>query len=174
MLNACLHQKDMTALTNYRVYCTQDDSEMNPKNSPRLTADDGAARRRLLDVRDALIKLHKALIDSERIGYEQTFGAVGTTGDFLQLVIRDPWFAWLRPVSELIVGIDEALDAEEPISARALEKFVTTARALLVATETGEGFSKHYYEALQRDPDVVLAQGAMTKLFGSEKGRAAQ
>ena len=32
-------------------------------------------------------------------------------------------------------------------------------RLLLAASETGDGFSKHYFDALQRDPDVVLAHG---------------
>jgi hypothetical protein len=32
---------------------------------------------------------------------------VGGSGEFLQLVFNDLWFAWLRPVSELIVSIDE-------------------------------------------------------------------
>jgi hypothetical protein len=104
-------------------------------------------------------------MDSERISYERTFGKVGSTGDFLQLVIRDPWFAWLHPISELIVAIDEKLDDEKSVTVDAVEAFIKTARALLVATDTGDGFSKHYYEALQRDPDVVMAHGAVAKVF---------
>jgi hypothetical protein len=38
-------------------------------------------------------------------------------------------------------------------------------KALLVATEGGEGFSRHYDEALQRNPDVVLAHAAVAKLI---------
>lgn len=130
---------------------------------------DGDARRRLVELRDALLKLHKTLIDSDRIGYERTFGSIATSGDFLQLVIRDPWFAWLRPVSELIVQMDEALDGEEPITAQASDGFAKTTRALLAPGETGEGFARHYFEALQRDPDVVLAHGVVAKLLALPK-----
>jgi len=36
---------------------------------------------------------------------------------------------------------------------------------LLVATEAGEGFSRHYDEALQRTPDVVMAHARVAKLI---------
>jgi hypothetical protein len=38
---------------------------------------------------------------------------------------------------------------------------------LLIASESGEGFSKHYFDALQREPDVVLAHATAAKLFRS-------
>jgi hypothetical protein len=36
---------------------------------------------------------------------------------------------------------------------------------LLKPSEDGAGFGKRYYEALQRDPDVVLAHAAVKKLL---------
>jgi hypothetical protein len=36
---------------------------------------------------------------------------------------------------------------------------------LLAPNETGTGFAKRYFEALQRDPDVVLAHGQMRKVL---------
>jgi len=142
---------------------------VNGGSSSRRTERLREASKRLLDLRDALTKLHKVLMESERVSYERTFGKVGSTGDFLQLVIRDPWFAWLHPISELIVSIDERLDDQKSITPAAVDDFIKTARALLVATDTGHGFSKHYYEALQRDPDVVMAHGAVAKVFGTQK-----
>jgi hypothetical protein len=38
-----------------------------------------------------------------------------------------------------------------------------------VASEEGEGFARHYFDALQRDPDVVLAQGEISKLLRPRK-----
>ena len=38
---------------------------------------------------------------------------------------------------------------------------------LLTPNEFGKGFRQQYYEALQRDPDVVIAHGAAMKLLGS-------
>ena len=42
---------------------------------------------------------------------------------------------------------------------------VANASELLVASETGEGFARHYFDALQRDPDVVMAHAAAAKWF---------
>ena len=126
-------------------------------------------RQRLVELRERLLHLHKALIDSERVGYELVFGSVGSAVDLLQLLTRDPWFAWLRPVSELIVRMDETLDGPEPITAELLDGFLKTARTLFTPAENGDDFATHYSEALQRDPNVILAHGDMVKSFPPPK-----
>jgi hypothetical protein len=122
-------------------------------------------RQRLTELRDALLRLHKALMESERAGYEQTFGKIESPYQFLHLLTTDPWFAWMRPVSQLIAAMDEMLDAKEPLTVARMETLVAQAKTLLVPTESGEGFSKHYDEALQRDPDVVFAHAKAAKLL---------
>jgi hypothetical protein len=126
-------------------------------------------RKRLEGVRLALLTLHKALVDSERITYEKIVGTVQSPNHFLHLLTTDPWFAWLQPLSQLIVSMDEALDAKEPLTAAVVEAEIKEAQRLLAPSESGEGFSHHYFDALQRDPDVVLAHRAVTKLFGRGK-----
>jgi hypothetical protein len=127
-------------------------------------------RERLTVVREALLKLHKALLESERASYEQTFGKVTSPYQFLKLVTEDPWFGWLRPVTQLVAAMDETLDAKEPLTAGDVEDLFSRARKLLVPTEGGEGFSQHYDEALQRDPDVVFAHAAVAKLLRLQAG----
>ncbi len=127
-------------------------------------------QQRLQDLHNPLLVLHKALVDSERIGYEQTIGAIQSPNHFLQLLTNDPWFAWLHPLSELIVAMDEALEEKEPLTTSNVDALVNQARALLIPSETGDGFSHHYFDALQRDPDVVLAHAEVTKLLGSRRG----
>lgn len=125
-------------------------------------------RLRLQELRSALLALHKTLVESERVEYEKVIGKVRSPNHLLQLLMSDPWFAWLSPLSQLVVAIDEALDAEEPLTAGVVDALVSRSAQLLVASETAEGFAKHYYVALQRDPDVVLAQG---KVAGLHPGR---
>ena len=127
---------------------------------------------RLPELRQALLDLHKALVDSERANYEQVIGTIPSPNHFLQLLARDPWFAWLHPLSQLIVSMDEALDQKEPLTKGDVEALEKQTRLLLLVSETGDGMSKHYFDALQRDPDVVLAHAAVTKLLGSRKGPA--
>ena len=62
----------------------------------------------LQKVREALLELHKTLVDSERVGYEAALGPIPSPNHFLRLLSSDPWFAWLLPLSGLIVTIDEA------------------------------------------------------------------
>jgi hypothetical protein len=112
-------------------------------------------------LRGPLLALHKALVDSERVEYERTIGKIQSPNHFLQLLTTDPWFAWLSPLSQLIVSIDEALDPKDPATAATIRALVEQSVRLLTPSETGSGFGKHYFEAMQRDPDVVLAHGAV-------------
>ena len=124
-------------------------------------------RERLTQLREALFQLHKALVDSERVSYEQNIGTIPSANHFLQLLTNDPWFAWLHPLSQLVVAMDEALDARAkiPLTHEAASALIQQTAALLVATEAGEGFPRHYFDALQRDPDVVMAHAAAAKWF---------
>ena len=126
------------------------------------------ARKRLTDLRDALLQLHKALLESEKISYEATFGQISSPYQFLHLATQDPWFTWLMPVTQLVANVDEALDSKEPLTDAGVEELVARAGRLLVASADGEGFARHYDEALQRSPDVILAHGAAARVIRSK------
>lgn len=132
------------------------------------SSDVNQLRQRLSALRDSLLVLHKALIESERISYEQTFGTIESQNRFLRLLIDDPWFAWLHPLSELVVFIDETLDEEETITSENTVRILNQTKALLKASEEGEGFPRSYFEALQREPDVVLAHADVMKRLGGK------
>ena len=67
------------------------------------------SRELLNDLRDLLLEQHKLLLDRERASYEKIHGTIAGPGPFLSLVLGDPYFAWLRQISTLVVEIDEAL-----------------------------------------------------------------
>ena len=127
-------------------------------------------QQKLQPLRNALLDLHKALVDAERVSYEQTMGNIPSPNHFLHLLTHDPWFAWLQPLSQLIVALDEALEGKEPLTAAAVDALANQSRLLLVPSEAGDGFSKHYFDALQRDPDVVLAHAEVARLLRPRKG----
>jgi hypothetical protein len=131
-----------------------------------------AVRQPLQELRDALLDLHKALIDSERAVYEASVGPIDSPHHFFQLVSTDPWFAWLRPVSQLIVAMDEALDAQEPLTSDSVDALMNESVFLLIPAETGGEFGERYLAALQRDPHVVLAHAQVAKRVGSRNPRA--
>jgi len=124
----------------------------------------------LRPIRGPLLALHKALVDSERVEYEKTIGKILSPNHFLRLLTTDPWFAWLSPLSQLIVSIDEALDSREPLAKSAVSALLEESHRLLTPSETGSGFAKHYYEAMQRDPGVVLAHGEVARVRSPKHG----
>ena len=113
----------------------------------------------------ALLRLHKALLDDERVSYERVHGRILSNGAFLQLVLGDAWFAWLRPLSQLMVKLDELTEEGEESARTEIIDLLTSARTLLTPTEEGDGFGRQYHDALQRGPDVVLAHAAVTALL---------
>ena len=120
------------------------------------------ARQRLTELRQILLTLHKALLDSERTSYELVHGAVASAAAFLQLLINDPWFEWLRPITALLVEIDETLAAKKPPAASAdFERLIADTRALLSPSREANGFWKRYSGAMQRDPGVSVLHARM-------------
>src|SRR5688572_990394 len=89
-----------------------------------------ATRQRLKDLRHGLLRLHKLLLDAEHDAYEQVHGQV-SKGELLQLLLNHEWFAWLRPMSKLIVQIDEMFDSDEPVTQAAANDLLNKARKLL-------------------------------------------
>ena len=123
--------------------------------------------QRFTELRNALLKLHKTLLDSERDAYEHDIEKIHTSGQFLGLVMGDPWFAWLRELSQLIVVIDETQDSKKhPPTALDADRLVAQAKALLTPEENGTGFAQRYDQAMQRDPDVFIAHCQTIKLLG--------
>ncbi len=115
------------------------------------------ARERLSEIRETLLTLHKALLDSERTSYEMVNGPIGSPGAFLQLLINDNRFAWLRPVTTLLVQIDETLAAKKPpATSKDFEQLIADTRALLSPSREANGFWKRYASAVKRDPGVAL------------------
>lgn len=124
-------------------------------------------KEQLNSLRSRLIVLHKALIDSERVEYEKSFGPLETPQQFLKVLINDPWFAWLQPFSRMVVTIDEMLESEEAIPPQELKDLLVRARTLLEVSEVSDDSRRSYFEALQREPDVILAHAAVMKVVNT-------
>lgn len=115
-------------------------------------------------MRRALIQLHKAILELERNVFEREHGRVAP-GELLQLLMYDLRFGWFRPVSELVVQLDELLDSDEPRTEKEAQDLLREIRSLLRPAEGGEEFGTRYHDALQQDPGIILAHGEITKLL---------
>ena len=126
-------------------------------------------RDELKELRQGLLRLHKMLLDLERRGYERARGQISNSYEFLQLVLKDPWFDWLHRLSELIVQIDEALDnrdPDHPMTEEDAQALLGRAKSLLAPAESGSEFQKNYFLALQQSPDVVLLHAELMRMLG--------
>ena len=123
-------------------------------------------RQQLTQVRTALLRLHKTLLDFERAAYERAHEKISNSYAFLQLVMSDPWFAWLRQLSELIVEMDELLAAKETPRDATAVALIQQASILLTPSETGSEFQRKYFAAMQQSPEVVLAHSEFAGLLG--------
>lgn len=126
-------------------------------------------RELLVDLRRALLHLHKTLLDWERKAYDRAHGRA-SPGELLSIVMRDPQFAWLHPLSELIVRIDTMLDVEHPEPRAEVDAILRQARALVAPGEAGTVYAQRYHAALQDLPDAVVAHGAVSGVLKRAPG----
>ncbi|MDX2213008.1 MAG: hypothetical protein SFY66_06935 [Oculatellaceae cyanobacterium bins.114] len=120
---------------------------------------------RLRQVRTTLLRLHKALLNSERLVYEQFHGRIQSNGEFFRLVVGHEWFDWLRPMSQLIVQMDDLLHTKEPITVDQVNGVLEQAQSLLQPDVDGTPSEKRYYRAIQRDPDIALMHAEISRLL---------
>jgi hypothetical protein len=118
-----------------------------------------------MELRRRLLELHRVLVDAEREAWERAHGRV-TDRAFLDLLIKDPAFAWLGALTALIVRLDE-LAEEERQDRQALEDCTAKLRELLRPDEAGGDFQRRYAELVQRSPAVVVAHGAAMQVLRS-------
>jgi hypothetical protein len=125
------------------------------------------AREQLVALRLNLLQLHKTLLDMERREYERVHGKVNT-GELFRLVIDHEQFAWLHNISEFVVRLDESLAAEVPVTSDDTRSAIMLARKMFAPSESGDGFQKRYFDAIQRDPAVVMEHAELARLFANE------
>ncbi|MFM7426067.1 MAG: hypothetical protein ACKO7W_13930 [Elainella sp.] len=124
-----------------------------------------ASFQQLRQFRSLLLRLHRALLHSERQVYEQFYGRIGSNTEFFHLVLEHDWFRWLRPMSQFIAEIDDALSPKEPATLGQVEALLDKARTLLQPAVDGTTPEKQYYRAIQRDPDIALMHAEAMKLL---------
>ncbi len=127
----------------------------------------GSTAHRLDAARRGLVRVHKALIDMERLRYERAHGRIENAGVLLRLAIEDPAFAWVRPLSALIIRMDAVLADSDSAAPAEVAVLIEQARRLLRPDPEGSEFSSRYDEAMQASPDVVIAHGAALALLES-------
>jgi hypothetical protein len=126
------------------------------------------AEKLLNDLRQALLRLHKTLLDWERGGYERIHGRQ-TSNDLLNALLNDAQFAWLRPISQLIVRIDELLGEKTPPMRNDVDAVVSQVKSLTSPNAEGNIYERRYDTVLQEHPDAVFAHRDVLVLLKEER-----
>lgn len=128
-----------------------------------LTAAMAVARLRAL--RTAVLALHKAALDAERGRYEQAHGPIGGPHQVLRLVMDDPFFAWLRPLSDFVIQADIRLSDRKVLSPSDVNRFASHLRSMVQSESLTDRFAVEYRRTLQDVPEVVVLHGNLMALL---------
>lgn len=111
-------------------------------------------------IRSDLLDLHRALIDEERSRWERTNGT-SSAGNFLQMLVNDPAFAWLQPFTALLVDLDDPDTS--------FDAWIGRARALLRPAGESGAFQRRYDRLVQENPDLAVLHGAAMRVLRDER-----
>lgn len=114
-------------------------------------------RRKLKNLSAAFLRLHKILLDAAKTEYEDQHGKIANPSAYLQLVLDDPHFAWLRKISSLIALIDEAVSIRRPAAETEAQALLNEAKILLGFEDADDDFNDKLQTALQKNPDAVVS-----------------
>ncbi len=115
----------------------------------------------------ALLAVHKELLERARAEYERANGRQ-TPAQLWSLLIGDPFFAWLRPLSGAVARLDELLATEtDRAPYRAL---LVDLRRMLFSGDPSDAFAGPYSRSLQA-PEVIAAHGAARRALEAFEGR---
>jgi hypothetical protein len=105
----------------------------------------------LREISRTLLPLHRRLIESAKSDYAFAYDANASPAKLIELLQTDPFFAWLKPLTAVIVDIDEMARTDfEPADADAI---ITRIESLLA--------EQRYIEMLQNDVEIASDHAAL-------------
>jgi hypothetical protein len=108
----------------------------------------------------AMRTLHKALIDQTQREYERSHGKVNSPYALFALVTSDPAFAWLQPMTRLIVEMEDLVGRKEkPPEEPEVAEMRKKVDGLL--TTSGDPFSDKYLGLIQSSPEIAVENGKL-------------
>lgn len=120
-------------------------------------------RAKLKNASQAILRLHKILLDAAKADYEAKNGAINGANHYLQLVLDDPHFAWLRKLSSLIALADEATSRLRPAVESDAQALLEALKNVLNFQDDDEDFNDKFQTALQNNSDAVLGHNDALK-----------
>ncbi len=125
-------------------------------------------RARLDQVSKALLRLHKSLMDDERIIYETVNGPVTSPHEMFRLVTTHQQFTWLGKISSLVALMDEATSVRRPATEAVAQGLLDEAVILLSLKTEDQTFVERLRRVLKRSPDAKANHEEALKIATAE------
>ncbi len=116
-------------------------------------ANSNGPKARVRDLERALAGVHKQLIVVLRSEFEAAGGQVAGPLQLLELVVSDPHFAWMAPLTKLLLEVG---DGDRAPDAHSVEALLVDTKALFEPAASDD-FAVRYAERLQKDFDLLSA-----------------
>lgn len=104
-----------------------------------------------MNFRRNLLDLHKTLIDAMHRDYER---GRQRDADFPNALVDEAGFAWRKPLTAMVVRVEEALEEGRN---HVLPDLATRLRALRSPESPDPAFRRGYAALRERNPDVLVA-----------------
>jgi hypothetical protein len=118
-------------------------------------------RTQLRALSRALRDVHRSLVEFSRDRYELANGVVRGKTALLDLLLNDETFAWLRPLSRIIVEVDELAARKVPPTVEEAEEIRARAEALTSSSDDPDAFGSRYVAVLASEPRVAMNHGEL-------------
>jgi hypothetical protein len=118
-------------------------------------------QQQVTEIAAALRELHRSLLEIARAEYERSVEPIAGAVAFFQLVVEDPFFAWLRPMSQVMVDVDELLDDDRTPSPEEAHAAANRIQRLISPPSGSDGNFWTQYLPLLQDPRVVVAHARL-------------
>ncbi len=145
---------------------------MSTPSAPSAPSPQPVSPEQCAALRNALLGLHRHLIELERREYEKVHGRQ-SAGEFLQVMAYAESMRWLEPLSRLIVMLDEAM---EPTTSNRSDTTAAETAPPIVARRVREmlklehsaevDFSGHYQRHFHTSPELAMAHAAVIRALG--------
>lgn len=119
----------------------------------------------LKSLSQAMLRLHKTLLDQAKAEYEARNGTIASVNIYFQLVIDDPHFAWLRKISSLVALIDEARSVRRPATETEAQGLFNETRILFDFQDIDAEFNEKFQLSLQSNPAAVIGHNDVLSIL---------
>lgn len=119
-------------------------------------------RQNLKNLSILLTRIHKSLLDHQFISVQSSKRTPLGPSDKLQMLLHDPDFQWLRPLSQLISTVDGVVFQKEDVTLEQHNLMISQIHDMF--SDTSEFYLRYLHTALHL-PDVqTLLQSLKTPL----------